>query len=90
MVGKDMLAKRFRQKPILNDFVNGGFMVIDKKIFSLLKPNQMIEDDIIRLATKRQVAVYEHKGFWQAVDTYKELKDLNTVWSDSAPWKVWP
>jgi glucose-1-phosphate cytidylyltransferase len=89
MVGKDMLAKRFRQKPVLNDFVNGGFMVIDKKVLKLLKPGLMIEDDIIRLAKKKQVAVFDHNGFWQAVDTYKELIDLNTVWTKSAPWKVW-
>lgn len=88
-VNKSMLATRFRQKPILNDFVNGGFMVLQTKILDLLQPGCMIEDDIIRLAPKKQVAVYEHNGFWQAVDTYKELKDLNDVWTKSAPWKVW-
>jgi glucose-1-phosphate cytidylyltransferase len=88
-VDKDMLATRFRQKPVLDDFVNGGFMVIQREVLDLIKEGSMIEDDIIRMAQKKQVAVFEHSGFWQAIDTYKELNDLNTIWKMSAPWKTW-
>lgn len=88
-VGQDMVVKEFRQKPRLTDHVNGGFMVIKKEVLDMLEPGKMIEDDIIRLARDGQVIVYEHNGFWQAMDTYAEMKDLNAAWEESAPWKKW-
>ncbi len=88
-VSRDMIATGFQQKPILHDFVSGGFMVAQKKLLNQIVPGSMIEDDIIRLAKRRRVAVYEHKGFWQAMDTYKEMADLNKIWAKKHPWKVW-
>jgi glucose-1-phosphate cytidylyltransferase len=33
---------------------------------------------------------WPHEGFWQPMDTYRELKLLQELWnSGSAPWKVW-
>lgn len=88
-VDKNMTALEFKQKPVLSDYVNGGFMVIDRSVLDILGEDKMIEDDIIDLVGKKQVAVFEHNGFWQAMDTYKEMKDLNEVWETTHPWKVW-
>jgi glucose-1-phosphate cytidylyltransferase len=34
--------------------------------------------------------VWPHVGFWQPMDTYRELKMLEDLWSTGrAPWKVW-
>src|SRR5262249_4147778 len=36
------------------------------------------------------LAVYEHKGFWQCMDTYRDWQSLEAQWQkDEAPWKVW-
>lgn len=88
-VGKDMVVKEFRQKPQLDDYVNGGFMIMNSEILSQLEEGRMIEDDIIRLSEEGRVTVFEHNGFWQAMDTYREMKDLNQIWENNAPWKVW-
>lgn len=88
-VDDNMTALEFKQKPILSDFVNGGFMVINREVLEILGENNMIEDDIINLVGQKQVAVFEHNGFWQAMDTYKEMKDLNEIWDTTRPWKVW-
>lgn len=79
----------FVEKPVLSDWVNGGFMVFKQQFFEYLNPGEMEHDGLKRLAEKKQLALYQHNGFWQAVDTYKELKDLNTLWSQEPPWKVW-
>lgn len=88
-VGKNMIVKQFKQKPILKDYVNGGFMCMKKETLDILEPGRMIEDDIIRLSKEEEVVVFEHNGFWQAMDTYAEMKDLNKIWDEKFPWKVW-
>lgn len=82
---------KFTEKPILSDFVNGGFMVFDKRFFDYIKPGESEHPALKRLAKKKQLSIYKHDGFWFAIDTYKELEDLNKLWnSKKPPWKVWP
>lgn len=86
---KDDLVTLFRQKPVLNEYVNGGFMVFEPEVFKYIKPGEMIEKALERLAQKRQLAIYVHDGFWYAMDTYADLEMLNNLWKEQAPWKVW-
>lgn len=80
----------FVEKPVLSDWVNGGFMVFKRNFFKYLNPGEMEHDGLKRLAAKNQLSLYPHDGFWQAVDTYKELQDLNELWNNTQPpWKVW-
>ena len=77
------------QKPTLYDYVNGGFMVFDKRFFNFLKPGDMIEDALVRLIPKQQLAMYKHEGFWYGMDTYKDFLHLNELWKKDAKWKTW-
>ncbi len=89
-VDPDSLVESFVEKPVLSDWVNGGFMVFKRNFFEYLNPGEMEHDGLKRLAAKKQLALYPHNDFWQAVDTYKELKDLNDLWNNpQPPWKVW-
>ena len=83
------LVKEFYQKPTLPDVVNGGFMVLSKKVFDYIKKDSMIEDMFLPLIQKKQLSVYRHNSFWFAVDTYKEYEDLNKIWQDDPKWKIW-
>ena len=83
------LVKEFYQKPTLPDVVNGGFMVLSKKVFDYIKKDSMIEDMFLPLIQKKQLSVYRHNSFWFAVDTYKEYEDLNKMWQDDPKWKIW-
>jgi len=88
--GKNNLVKEFIEKPTLSDWVNGGFMIFDKKFFDYLRSGEMEHEGLKRLAKERQLSLYKHEGFWFAVDTFKELDDLNRIWSSGkAPWIVW-
>ena len=65
-------------------------MVFKKKFFSYLKVGEMEHPALNRLATSKQLSLFKHSGFWFAVDTYKELEDLNKFWNDGNPlWKIW-
>ena len=79
----------FVEKPVLSDYVNGGYMVFNRQFFNYLEPGQTEHPALQKLAKERQLSLYNHDGFWMAVDTYKELDDLNTVWAHNKPWKVW-
>ena len=80
----------FSEKPPMEDIINGGFMVINRKFFDYINEDCMFESKILlKLSKERQIGVYHHKGFWHCLDTYKDYTDLNRIWEESKPWKIW-
>lgn len=89
---KDGIVKSFKEKPRLKDMINGGFMVLNKKVFDYIVDDDcMFEERPLRaLARDSQLAVYEHKGFWTAIDTFKDIEKVNKMWNcGDTPWKIW-
>jgi glucose-1-phosphate cytidylyltransferase len=42
------------------------------------------------LSKENQLMAYKHNGYWQPMDTFREMTLLNELWaSNKAPWKVW-
>jgi len=78
----------FEQKPIMYNYVNGGFMIFNKKAFDYFD-NGSMEDGLIKLAKEGQLSIYGYEGFWKAMDTYREMEELNKIWNDKKPWAVW-
>jgi len=65
-------------------------MVFDKRVFDYFKPDEMEHEALKRLAKEKQLSLYKHERFWYAIDTYKELEDLNKLWlGQNPPWKIW-
>ncbi|MCX6732302.1 MAG: sugar phosphate nucleotidyltransferase [Candidatus Roizmanbacteria bacterium] len=83
------LVKSFVEKPVLAEYVNGGFMVFKQHFFDYLEVGETEHPALKKLAKENQLSLYNHEGFWMAIDTYKELDDLNKLWEESKPWKVW-
>jgi glucose-1-phosphate cytidylyltransferase len=89
-IGKKDIVEKFSEKPVTNDWVNGGYMIFDKRFFNYLKPGETEHPAFKRLASEKKLSLYKHQGFWYAVDTNKELEELNKVWEqDNPPWKIW-
>ena len=88
-VDDDNLISQFDQKPALYGYVNGGFMVFKREFFDFLKPGDMIEDTLSRLISEKQLALYEHEGFWYCMDTYRDYLNLNEFWENNPKWKIW-
>jgi len=87
-------AVRFNEKPQVSEgLINGGFFVFNKAFFQYLSDDDQCyleKEPLENLASKGQLMVYHHEGFWQCVDTYRELELLNELWKSPAPpWKVW-
>ena len=79
----------FKEKPLLNDYINGGFMVFNDKVFDYIEKNEMEHPCLQRLSKINELMLYKHNDFWYCVDTVKELEELNDIWINGNPkWKV--
>jgi glucose-1-phosphate cytidylyltransferase len=87
----DQTVARFREKPQGDEWVSSGFFVFERAFLDYLAEDQMLEHSPLeRLANEGQIAAYQHDGFWQPMDTYREFLMLEELWqSGKAPWAVW-
>ncbi len=85
----DGIVTQFAQKPLLFDYTNGGFMVMEREFFKYLKKGDFIEDAIMRMIPEKKVALYQHEGFWYGMDTYRDVEVLNEMWQKNPKWKIW-
>lgn len=83
----------FKEKPKGDGAViNGGFFVLSPRVLSLIKGDKTIweQEPLIQLAQEGQLMAFEHKGFWQPMDTQRDHHFLEELWnSGDAPWKKW-
>jgi glucose-1-phosphate cytidylyltransferase len=82
---------KFHEKPIVDDWINGGYFVLEPTVFEYITDDGPFEENPLRsLAASQNLFAFKHRGFWQPMDTYREYLELNKLWSnDSAPWKLW-
>lgn len=92
-IGGDNAVRSFREKSQADSApINAGFMVLEPQVFDYLTGDDCIfeQEPLSRLAQEGQLMSYQHRGFWQCMDTLREKIMLDTLWdSGNAPWKVW-
>ncbi len=92
-LGKDNIVQDFVEKPKSGEgYINGGFMVLEPAVVDMIPDfTSSLESDLLeKLATEGQLMAYCHDGFWQCMDTLRDLKYLENLWnSGKAPWKTW-
>jgi glucose-1-phosphate cytidylyltransferase len=67
----------FREKPVADDWVNGGFFVLDPGALGYLRADSVLErEPLERLAADGALAAYRHTGFWRCLDTAKDALAL--------------
>ena len=83
-IQKAGLVKKFEEKNQINQgWINGGFFVLNKKIFDYLPKNQcMLErGPMTKLTQDKQLVALKHNGFWQCMDTLRDKELLNKLWN---------
>jgi glucose-1-phosphate cytidylyltransferase len=75
----------------MNDYTSGGFFVFNRELFKYLDDECILEHEPFRkLSSEGQMALFQHTGFWQCMDTFKEAQALNAIWeTGKAPWRLW-
>ena len=90
---KDKLVQKFLEKPKGDGgWINGGFFVLNKKIFKYLTKKNCIweREPIEKIYQKKQLSAYKHEGFWYSMDTLRDKNHLEDLWnSKNVPWKIW-
>ncbi len=84
-------VRTFSEKPQVNNgWINGGYFVFDRRAFDAASdsPGLVLEADVLpALAARGELSAYQHDGFWQCMDTYREMLMLNRAWAEGhAPW----
>ena len=89
----DGVITSFREKDAEDGArINGGYMVLEPDVFDYLKDDTTIfeQEPMKRLAADGKLMAYEYDGFWQGMDTKREMDKLNgLIESGQAPWMVW-
>ncbi len=87
------MVRVFQEKPqVRGGWINGGFFVFEPGVLEMIGGNdETLETGLLpRLADAGELAVYQHEGFWQCMDTYRETQLLNDMWiRGRAEWKIW-
>ena len=85
--------KSFREKSSVDSArINGGYMVLEPEIFNYLKDDTTVfeKEPMEKLAADGQLKAYRHDGFWQCMDTKREMEKLeDLLQKGKAPWKIW-
>ncbi|MFH0754647.1 MAG: glucose-1-phosphate cytidylyltransferase [Candidatus Omnitrophota bacterium] len=81
----------WKEKRQIEEYVNAGFFVFNRKIFDYLRKNEELEEaPMEKLTGMGQVAMFKHEGFWQCMDTLRDQQLLEGIWNKGkAPWKTW-
>jgi glucose-1-phosphate cytidylyltransferase len=83
----------FQEKPPGDGaWINGGFFVLNPKVIDYIDGDLSSWEGspLETIATRGQLESFEHRGFWQPMDTLRDKNHLEELWSaGKAPWKTW-
>jgi glucose-1-phosphate cytidylyltransferase len=86
-------AARFTEKPQAGEgWINGGFMVIEPSVVDTIDGDAAsFEADVLEdLSHRGELVGFAHKGFWQPMDTLRDVRYLRGLWAaGTAPWVTW-
>ena len=84
----------FAEKPQIGQgMINGGFFCFQRRFLDYLSDSSdciLERMPLERCAEDNELHVFEHSGYWQCMDTYRDWQALEALWNGgNAPWKVW-
>ena len=83
----------FVEKPVGDGgWINAGFFVLEPSVLDYIDGDNSVweNEPLERLARESKLAAYKHSGFWHAMDTLRDCKQLNSMYeSGKAPWMIW-
>jgi glucose-1-phosphate cytidylyltransferase len=83
----------FQEKPAGDGaWINGGFFILEPRVIDHIDGDQTSWEatPLVQLAAQGELMSYQHRGFWQPMDTLRDKNHLEDLWAAGrAPWKVW-
>ncbi|WP_444454854.1 glucose-1-phosphate cytidylyltransferase [Rhodobacter capsulatus] len=72
--------------------INGGFFVLSPAVLDRIAGDATVfeQEPLKGLARDGALCAYDHRGFWQPMDTLRDRDHLQALWDGgAAPWKIW-
>jgi len=92
-IDKDNIVEGFFEKQQgLDKYINGGFFVLSPKVIKFISGDNISweREPMEHLAKIKQLSSYKHRGFWHPMDTLRDKRYLEDLWSSGkANWKIW-
>ena len=92
-ISKNRKIISFREKSIDDGSrINAGYMVLQPDIFGYIEGDATVfeKEPLELIANKGELMAYMFDGYWQCMDTKREMDKLNELWDQGkAPWKLW-
>lgn len=87
-------VREFSEKPQTHEArINGGFFLCEPRFIEYLRDDDactLEREPLERAARDNELGVYRHDGFWQCMDTMRDLQLLEALWQKgAAPWRTW-
>jgi len=86
-------VRGFQEKPPGDGaWINGGFFVLNPRALDYITSDQSswVGVPLETIARNGELEAFEHRGFWQPMDTLRDKTQLEQIWvSGKAPWKSW-
>lgn len=83
----------FQEKSIQKTaWINGGFFVLEPQIFDYIEGDETVweQKPMEKLSREGKLNAYRHTGYWQNMDTLRDVEVLEEKWrSGNPPWKIW-
>ena len=72
-------------------WLNGGYFVLRKEVFDYIEAGEeLVEAPFRRLLEERQLYCHRYRGFWRAMDTFKDKIEFDRMYAKGhSPWQVW-
>tara|TARA_B100001057_G_scaffold446114_1_gene484393 strand:+ start:24559 stop:25326 length:768 start_codon:yes stop_codon:yes gene_type:complete len=81
----------FKEKPQINlGWINGGFFVLNKKIYNyLINYKTVFEKEPLELVSRKKFMIaYKHNRFWQCIDTRRDRDSLERIYKQLGPFWI--
>ena len=92
-IDEDNSVKAFREKMASDGLpINAGYMVLNPEVFDYIQGDETVfeREPLETLAAKGELMSYMHHGFWQCMDSKREMDMLERMLAKGmAPWKKW-
>ena len=89
---KGDMVTSFTEKPQTGEgWINGGFFVFEPDVLNYIEGDGTYfeREPLERLAQDGQLMSFRQSGFWQCMDTLRDVRLLEHLWeSGEAPWRV--
>ena len=92
-ITKSNRVSSFHEKPKGDGgWINGGFFVCQPEVIDYIDTDDTIweKKPLEQIASNGELVAFQHTGFWKPMDTLRDKRELEELWSSGkAPWKLW-